>query len=155
MPNPNFIRLRKRNYLLAIEGVVGSRLFRSIWVYDKESGNEFDALDNGDGACAYVVSSVLFLHGLIDKPHATVATTVDRMLQSGWRKTDTPVMGDIVQWPAHNDHMHIGFYINKNVCISNNSLERSPVQHHLKMQDGRMPMAFYTHDLLREQQSLQ
>jgi hypothetical protein len=149
MPDTNLIKLRKKNYLCAVRAVIGTQLFRSIWVFDKKNQREFDALEGGDGSCAYVVSGVLYLHGLIDAPHATVATTVERMHEYGWRATDTPIEGDIVQWPAHNDHMHIGFYLSEHECISNNSKQGIPVKHGLTMQDGRTPMAFYTHDLLR------
>lgn len=148
------MRQRRKNYRTAIEGVVGSRLFQHMYVVDKRDGREFDALEDGSGACAYVVSGVLALHGLIDSPHATVATTVKKMLESGWRETKEPVWGDIVHWPAHNDHMHIGFYVDPQTVVSNSSLQHMPIKHHLKMGDGRMPIAYYTHDVLHEAQPL-
>ncbi|HSE61096.1 MAG TPA: hypothetical protein VLA88_02260 [Candidatus Saccharimonadales bacterium] len=148
MPDPNLIRQRRKNYRTAIEGVVGTNLFRHIYVVDKRDGREFDALEDGQGACAYVVSGVLALHGLIDRPHATVQTTVEKLLEAGWRETKKPVWGDIVHWPAHNDHMHIGFYIDRQTVVSNSVLQRTPIKHHPKLHDGRLPVAYYTHDML-------
>jgi hypothetical protein len=148
MSNPDFIHLAKKNYRLAIEASVGTQLFRSIWVYDAASEREFDALQNGSDACAYVVSGILTLHGLVDRPHATVPKTIERMVQNGWRTTNDPIHGDIIHWPAHDGHEHIGFYIDSNTCVSNNSDLGSPIKHHLRLRDGRMPTAYYTHDLL-------
>jgi hypothetical protein len=148
MPDPNLIHLRKKNYLTAIEGVVGSNLFRHIYVVDKADGREFDAVKDGEDACSYMLTGVLALHGLIDGPHATVATTLEKMREAGWHETKDPVWGDIVQWPAHNGHMHIGFYVDRQTAVSNSTFQKVPIKHHLKMGDGRMPMAYYTHDLL-------
>jgi hypothetical protein len=148
MSNPDFIHLAKKNYRLAIEAVVGTQMFRSIWVYDTASQREFDALQNGVDSCAYVVSGILALHNLIDKPHATVPKTIDRMLQHGWRKTDQPIHGDVIHWPAHNGNEHVGFYVDSNTCVSNNSDLRTPIKHHLRLRDGRVPDAFYTHDIM-------
>jgi hypothetical protein len=153
MPDPNLIRQRRKNYRTAIEGAVGSTLFRHIYVIDRRDGREFDTLEDGENACAYVVSCILLLHGLIDAPHSTVATTLEKMLESGWRKTNEPVWGDIVQWPVRNGHMHLGFYIDTQNVVSNSSMQRMPIKHHLKMSDGRTPVAYYTHDLLQEPQA--
>jgi hypothetical protein len=148
MPDPNIVRLAKKNYLYAIEAVVGSSLFRHMYVLDKRTGTEFDAMDDGDKACAYLVSGVLTLHGLIDHAHATVPTTIEKMTEAGWHKTDAPQWGDIVVWPTHSDHMHIGFYIDEHVCVSNSSQLRVPVKHGLQMHDGRRPVKYYTHSIL-------
>ena len=148
MPDPNLIHLSKKNYLTAIEGVVGSNLFKHIYVVDKRDMRELDAVKDGADACAYVVSGVLALHRLIDEPHATVATTLKKMLEAGWHETKKPVWGDIVRWPTHNGYEHIGFYIDRQTAVSNSTFQKVPVKHHLKMGDGRMPIAYYTHDLL-------
>jgi hypothetical protein len=152
MPDPHIIRLAKKNYLYAIEAVVGSNLFKHMYVRDTRTNDEFDAMTDGDKACAYMVSSVLALHGLIDHPHATVPTTIDKMVAAGWRKTDSPRWGDVIIWPSRDGHMHIGFYINEHVCVSNSSQLRVPIKHALQMQDGRQPAEYYTNDILHEPQ---
>lgn len=150
MPDNNLQRLVHKNVMATIHALVGVRLFQHIYVRDKRDGRQFDALDDGQGACAYVVSGVLALFGLIDRPHATVATTIDHMLQSGWVKTDTPHPGDVVQWPALHDNMHLAFYIGNNKVIGNSAKERVPAEYGITLGDGREPIAFYTHPAFRE-----
>jgi hypothetical protein len=150
MPDPNLTKLFSKNLLYTIRTAVGSDLFRHIYVRDKD-GKEFDALDDGQLACAYAVSGILSLHGLIDRPHATVATTVQKMLESGWYQVEKPLPGDVVRWPAGADgHAHLGFYGESGNYFSNSDAERRPVLHKMTLRDGRVPDAYYTHKLLRE-----
>lgn len=128
-------------------------IFKHIYVYVKDlrSSKELDALDDGANACAYVVSGVFALFGLIDRPHATVATTLARMQESGWVKTDDPEPGDIVQWASSSsDHGHIAFYIGAGQCIGNITKDRKPGRHSSTLTDGREPIAYYTHSALRQ-----
>lgn len=150
MPDPNLHRLTGKNLLYIIHNIVGSPIFKHIYVRDKRDGREFDALDDGSGACAYTVSGVLALVGLIDHPHATVATTVVRMQEAGWVKTDTPSPGDVVQWAAYNDNMHTAFYIGDDRCIGNSTKDHMPKEYGTTLPDGRAPIAFYTHPSLHE-----
>lgn len=150
MPDNNLQRLTRKNLLYIVHNLVGTLIFKHIYVRDKRTGREFDALDDGSGACAYTVSGVLALVGLIDHPHATVATTIERMQEAGWTKTGTPEPGDVVQWAAHNDHMHMAFYIGNDHCIGNATSEQKPQEYSLTLPDGRKPIAFYTHSALHE-----
>jgi len=153
MPDQNLQRLVHKNLMYSIRTIKGSELFKHIYVRDKRDGHEFDALDNGSSACAYTVSGVLALHGLIDHPHATVATTVQHMQKAGWVKTIDPQPGDVVQWAAHNDHMHMALYVGGDRAVGNSTAGRKVVEHSTTLEDGREPIAFYTHPELRADSS--
>jgi hypothetical protein len=144
MPSPDLQRLVLRNLLTSIRSAVGTELFRHLYVRDKQTGREFDALDDGDNACAYVVSGILVLHGLIDRAHATVATTLKAMTDSGWYKVTEPLPGAIAYWPDDHD-AHIGFYVGEGVYMSNSSKERVPILHDKTLYDGREPEAYFIH----------
>ena len=153
MPDPNLQRLVHKNLMYSIRTIKGSELFKHIYVRDKRDGHEFDAMDDGSGACAYTVSGVLALHGLIDHPHATVATTVKHMKEAGWVETKDPQPGDVVQWAALNDHMHMAFYIGDGRVIGNSTKGRKTDEYGLTLDDGREPIAFFTHPELRRDSS--
>lgn len=148
MPDNNLINQSLKNLLYIAHAAVSTTLFKHIFVIDKRTGKEFDATQGGELSCAYFVSTVLTMCGLIDRPHATVTTTLDKMQQAGWRKTDTPTLGAVVYWPSVQEHGHIGFYIGEGKCISNSTAEHVPVEHGLTLANGSKPQAFYTHDLL-------
>ncbi len=149
MPDSNLTRLVAKNLVYTIKTVVGSDLFRHIYVRD-QAGKEFDALEDGQASCALAVSGVLALNGLIDRPHATVATTLQKMQEAGWKPTQDPKPGDVVHWPfGKNEHEHIGFCAEEDRYVSNSEIEHRPVVHGVALSDGRMPDGYYTHDLLR------
>ena len=74
-------RLLYRNYLSMIEALPNNELFRHIYVKN-ESGEEIDVTNNGQLSCAIVVSSVLCLIGWIDRPHATVNSTLHKLFEN-------------------------------------------------------------------------
>ncbi len=87
----------RKNYLAMINGSVGTRMFQYLYVKD-QTGEIKDVMLAGELSCAYYVSSLLCLFGMIDRPHATVATTVKRMDESGdWEKAAVSELGDVVQ----------------------------------------------------------
>lgn len=133
-----------------IHSAVGSTLFQSFYAIGA-SGQEEDVLQQGHLACASVVSKILLTHGLIGGPHATVDSTITDMLASGWAKTDKPVPGSVVHWPANgNGHEHIGFYLDEHSAMSNSTQQGIPVIHGVNMPDGREPIAYYTHPKLSQ-----
>lgn len=150
MPNSNFIHQRRKNYLSMVSALPNTEMFKHMYVFDKQTKKQLDTLENGRLSCAYVVSCVLALHGFIDRPHATVQTTIQKMLEAGWHETNNPLPGSIVRWPSKEEHGHIGFYISSEMCISNSAEQGVPVTHALALSDGRVPELFYTHDILRE-----
>jgi len=96
MPNENMRILVKETLLKTIENSVGSKIFNSLIVEFKDSGLVKDILNNGEFSCAYFVSGVLSLSGLIDKPHATVKTTTEKLKENNWDKVSDIKSGDII-----------------------------------------------------------
>jgi hypothetical protein len=148
MPDSNIEKLSRKNLLYAIKAVVGSRLFRHLYIRNIATGEELDAVQDGQLSCALMVSSLLALQGLIDRPHATVATTLAKIKDAGWYTIDQPRPGAIVVWPPRDGHEHIGFVLDENSCVSNSDQERVPIEHPPKMYDGREPIAYYWHKAL-------
>lgn len=139
MPSSNFIRIVPKNYHSFISALPGSNMWRHLYVSDQE-GNEIDATEDGNKSCAYMVSSVLCIFQLIDKPHATVKTTIEHMELSGWQKIEEPIKGAVVHWDEH-----LGFYLAGDFVVSNNSQVGYIARHGLIMDDGRKPIDFYIH----------
>lgn len=137
----------RKNYLAMINGSVGTRMFQYLYVKD-QTGEIKDVMLAGELSCAYYVSSLLCLFGMIDRPHATVASTVKRMDESGdWEKVAVSEPGDVVQWPENKDgHGHIGFVVSDAECISNSWRLGYPIRHGLTMEDGRRPVAFWRYN---------
>ena len=120
---------RKATYLAYILNSVGSKIFRNV--YFGAGKYRKDIMKNGELSCAAYVSSLLYLFDLIDKPHATVKSTVKNMIKCGWKEEKTPKKGDVLVWDYKKSHMHIGFYINGKAAISNNSLKNGKIiKHH-------------------------
>jgi hypothetical protein len=148
MPNPDFIYQTQKNLLYTIRAAEGSTLFKHNFVLEKSTSSNIDTLEDGKLSCAYVVSCLLAIHRLIDRPHATVTTTLEKMEHAGWRKSDTPVPGAVVYWPVVEEHGHIGFYLDDDTYMSNSTAKGVPALHGRVMADGREPTAFYVHDAL-------
>lgn len=94
-------------------------MFRSYYV------EGVDVLKNGDLSCAFYVSSMLLIFGLIDRAHFTVKGTEFAMKNSGWFETKKLKPGCVIFWEPisqdGNQYMHIGFYIGERQAISNRS----------------------------------
>ena len=122
--------MKLKNLLLSIKNSIGTQIFRCY--LDKE-GN--DVLKNGDLSCAYYVSSILLLHGLIDRSHFTVPGTIHSMLKAGWTEIKHQKIGCIVVWGSVHqngaDHKHLGFFIGDGQAISNRSSLGMPGEHQL------------------------
>lgn len=149
MPDPNLKPQTLKNVLHVARAAEGSAMFQHLFVKNVKTGQEFDALDGGDLSCAFFVSTVLTMAQLIDRPHATVETTLQKMQEAGWRKATEPSAGAVVYWPGKDQaHSHIGFYLGDNECVSNSSTDRKPKIHGLTLADGRQPECFYVHNSL-------
>jgi hypothetical protein len=91
----------------------------------------------------------LALHGLIDRPHATVQTTLQQLAEAGWQPAQAPIPGAVVLWPAdQRGHEHIGFYLDAQTYMSNASSQRQPTLHSAQLTDGRRPTGYYIHPAL-------
>lgn len=136
----------KKSYLVMIKNSIGSKMFRNRYFFVRDKSE--DILENGFLSCAFYVSSILYLNGLILAIHCTVDGTVKDMQKSGWRKIKKPVIGSVLVWEKGKDeHKHIGFYIGKNLAVSNNSTKKVPTKHKLHYQ-GRRIIEVYFHPKL-------
>lgn len=149
--------LKKKNYQAMISNLIrgreGTLIFRNLFA-KLDDGTEVDLLDNGRLSCAVSVSGVLLLQGLIGSVHATVDSTEQDMLKSGWVELEPgkdwlntawqdikPLLKDkigaVVVWEKQADkdgveHRHIGFYADDDFAISNDSINyQMPVKHYV------------------------
>lgn len=122
------------SYLSAIRDSVGSRMFRHLYMFQND-GTSLDILQSGKLSCAYYVAFILYHFHLINTPHATVASTVKDLEQSGWQIVDEPQAGDVLVWEPSDihaegeSHEHIGFYLGEERAVSNSSKLGEIVEH--------------------------
>jgi hypothetical protein len=124
-------RLYFKTYLQVIRNSVGSNMFRSFYVTTPGRG-EFDALADGEDACAFYVSSILVIFQKVSAIHGLVERVIEDMRQSGWITVQEPKIGDILVWEGRDDtarKAHVGFYVGDNKAISNSSKLKVPVEH--------------------------
>lgn len=120
-------------YIAVIKNSVGVKIWRNF--YAEIDGAKQDIMRDGDLSCAFFVSSVLTLFGLIKRIHGTVDGTLIDMRVSAWRHIREPKVGSVLVWEYARDdggdaHKHIGFYIGDNRAISNSSKLKAPTVHH-------------------------
>lgn len=124
-----------RSYLAMIENSVGANVFRSLYYTIDRA--PLDVLEDGDLSCAMFVTNILFFFGLIKEWHTTVDETVRDIEESGWYKIDEPKKGALILWGfkkrddgTQGKHRHVGFYIDAETAISNDSDSRIVFKHH-------------------------
>ncbi|HEY9663012.1 MAG TPA: hypothetical protein V6C65_31595 [Allocoleopsis sp.] len=133
-----------KNLLNTIHGVVGSKLFQHLYLLD-DSGQETDVYKGGQRSCAYVVSGVLVLNDLMERVRATVHSCLADMESMGWYKTDKPVPGSVIHWPAdESGHEHVGFYLDDQTAMSNSDTLCVPELHGI-VRKNLQPIAYFTH----------
>lgn len=143
-------RLWFESYLKAVEGSVGSNLFRTFLVED--GGKTKDVFNDGELSCGYHVSAILALFDQQKKAHATVSSTIKDLEEHGWEKLNrgAPLNpGDVIVWEDLEFdeepgvlHPHIGFYIGCDEAVSNNYKLGVP-QKHAVDSGGRAVRAIY------------
>lgn len=134
MDRPTF--LAKETLLAMIRNSVGTNQYRNVFILGS-NGEIEDATLDGALSCASFVSGVLAGIGLIDRGHATVASTVANLEKAGWSKIELGkdlVAGDVLVWEkqlsdGENSHNHIGFYIGDGRAISNSESQKTPIEH--------------------------
>lgn len=148
MPDDNIEKLYKETYLKTIENSVGSKIFNSLIVRFKDSGKVVDILNDGMYSCAYFVSCVLYLFGLIDKPNTTVNTLKEKLEKNDkWKKVglDAIEPGDVVffekiTFEDRTENAHVGFSLNKQEAVStdykNKIVTRHPLFSERKIEDA-------------------
>jgi len=143
-----------KNYLSLINGLPETTMFQHAYATN-DQGQELDIMQGGEVSCAYVVSSVLTIIGWIDRPHATVKSTLQTLKQTGWHETNELVSGAIVVWPfSQVGHEHIGFYLDNGVYVSNSTADHVPKKHGEALFDGRKPVMYLTHEHLLQNQGI-
>lgn len=122
-------------YLAMVRNAVGTKMFRNLYVRI-DGGPVVDAIDEGENACAFFVTSVLYILGKHKGVHATVASAEKDLNESGWihigQKDLQP--GDVVIWTGRDDDNpseHIGFYIAEDEAVSTSSSEGIVARHQL------------------------
>ena len=149
--------LQKESYLAMIRNSVGTSLFRNLYAITGEEKQ--DILKNGVRSCAFFVSTVLHAFYLVETPHASVSGLERDLINSGWRKTETPNSGDVLVWEpilqVDNVNAHMGFFIGDNKAVSNDWQTRVPAEHHMTYgtKPDRTPVraipAIYTNDFTK------
>jgi len=137
MPDKNIEKLQYETYLKMIKNSIGTKLFNSLIVKFKNSGKIQDVCRNGQLSCATFVSSILYLNNYIDRPHATVETTREKMIEAGRKKVlkNNFKFGDVVIWEemkfGKNTNKHIGFVLNKKQAVSTDWRKKKVTKHHI------------------------
>lgn len=151
--------LALRESLLAVlEGSLGTAMFRTL--YRKLDSCLDDVIDDGDLACAFYVSTILSMFGLIENGvHTTVVVTLDDMRKSGWLEIEAPEAFAVVLWGEkmgddNRPHYHIGFCVNEFEAIEHSAVTKSPRKigiNELTLHDGssRPPIGYFAHPNLR------
>lgn len=135
MPDQNKSQIKiltLKTFLTLVKKSAGTEMFRQIFA--EVDGREVDITENGNLSCAFYVSGLLAIFGLIDKIHATVSGTRKAMEAAGWIETTEMVPGAVLVWDKPQDgshnHQHIGFYLGEEQAISNISRLGQPGVHH-------------------------
>ena len=117
-----------KSFLALINNSVGAKTFQNF--YALTNGRSSDLMLGGELSCAFFVSSVCTIFGLIKRMHGTVTTTITDLENSGWTKVARPKIGDILVWEEARGHRHIGFYVAKDEAISNSAKKKIIARHH-------------------------
>jgi hypothetical protein len=131
-PKEKLIPLTEINYLEFARATAGSKMFRHL--YFGQGKKRVDILDNGRLSCAFFISGVLTMFGLIGAVHTTVDGTIRDLVGSGWKKIKRPKTGSVIFWAPRKyrngeTHGHIGFYLGGGKAISNSSEKKAPAVH--------------------------
>jgi len=147
MPSKLHIDIKK-SLLETIKGSTGSRMFRHLYIIEKDHSE--DILKDGEVACAFYVTSILKLYNLIDEIHTTVNGALKALKKSQWKKVSLIDMraGDILVWDHEGVHAHIGFAISHNRAISNSSTKHTPVRHSFDFAGTREVITVLRHELI-------
>lgn len=136
------------SYLQMIRNSVGTKMFRNLYL--KIRGKKIDATENGDLSCAYFVSNILLIWGLISEGHATIKGTKEDMKKNNWKEISKQKIkpGDVVVWEEKMSNKgrirsHIGFYIGNKKTISHFDGIKAITCHHWTYNDKRKIIAVY------------
>jgi len=137
MPDQNLHKLPQKSFLKALENAKGTKIFNTFYVLDKRTGKERDVLNDGEFSCAFFVGGMLTLFGLLERPHATVTTTIEKIKERGHEPINPTNLeaGDIIVWEKQtfedgtvNEHM--GFYLGDERAVSTDYQKKEATHHH-------------------------
>lgn len=138
------------SYIKMIKNSVGTNMFRNLYL--EIDGKKNDAAQDGNFSCAFFVSNVLLIWGLISEGHATVEATTRDMEKSGWKKVpkEEAKPGDIIVWDKRKGtdelwHYHNGFYIGDKKAISTNDKAKAPNVHSWDYDGKKKIISVYTY----------
>jgi len=133
----NIKMLKYDSYIKMIKNSVGTKMFRNLYL--EIDNKKIDATKNGNFSCAFFVSNILLIWGLISNGHANVLNTIKDMKKNGWKKISKDKIrpGDVIVWDKRVssdglEHYHNGFYIGNKKAISHNDTKKSPIIHNWK-----------------------
>lgn len=129
-------------YLAVAKGSVGTKMFQKYYARvnpstrSGQAAKRHEVLGTGNLACAFHVSSILRMFGLVGDLQITVHRLLDDMDRSGWKKIKKPRPGCVVLWagkPANPKRYlkdakthapivrHVGIYMGGGKAVSNRS----------------------------------
>lgn len=144
--------LLKETYLALIRGSVGSMMFRQCFALLNR--RTVDILRRGELSCAFYMTSVLRIAGLIRRVHVTVEGALKDLRQSGWRcQWAQPLRpGAIIVWAAERfadgEHRHLGFSLGGNKAVSTSSASGRVAAHDATFNGRRAIELVYWHPRL-------
>ena len=129
-PKPQLAKLA--TLLAMARNSAGTKLFRTA-IYETD-GKERDFTEGGVLSCGFHVSSILYILGLIGKPHLTVQRTIEDMTRHGWQAvTGRKQPGDVLAWEpvriGGEANRHMGFYIGNGWAVSTSYKRRVVIKH--------------------------
>jgi len=149
--------LLKKNYFRVIENSEGSKMFRDYFAcYDGRTKN---LTEGGELSCAFFVSSILYLFGLIKNIHLGVIKEtedinpiglLEDMEKSGWFEISRPKKGCVLLWEKIDDHFHVGFFLGNKKAISTSSKKRKVVIHNYRFNGKRKIEKIFWHKKLEK-----
>lgn len=129
---PHVTKLVLESYLAMIKNSIDAHVWQNY--YAEVDGERLDVMYGGKNACAWFASGILVMHRLIKHSHATVASTVKDLEESGWVTISQPRPGAVLVYEPltfedGSSHEHIAFFIGDNAAISTSYAYAVPIQH--------------------------
>ena len=143
-------QLLKKSYVSMIQNSIWAKMFRNNFFVS--NWKETDVLKDWADACAYFVSSILKIFGLIENVHTTVDGTVENILKYWWKEMiwKKIQIWDILVWEEINGHKHIWFYVWNDKAVSNSSAKKQIIKHSLDYNHKRKIEKVYTNSKISE-----
>lgn len=138
-PQPTVKKLVLESYLAMVRDSLGARVWQHY--YCEIEGVRQDIMDGGSNACAWFVSGILVMHRLIGSSHATVASTVKDLEESGWLHSKQPQPGSIILYEAlsfedGSSHTHLAIYLGDDRAVSTSYADAVPKEHDWRYRDS-------------------